>query len=148
MPKGKKGFQKGQVANPKGINGADPQIQKIRQLTREEVGALLTLMMDNNVAALKDIVTHPESTAFRVLVATIMLKAIQNGDYRALDSLLSRIIGRVEIKVDNTSSDGSMTPRTANVFMIPAIPKGERKAILSSMAHHLEVTADEEVKKK
>lgn len=150
MPKGVRGFQKGTrkgiVTNPQGTPIGKGVIT-MRRMTADEYRDLVTVLLEKDIPQLQEIIKDPKSKSLHVFVATIMLKGIQDGDHRALEALLNRVMGRVKIEVDNTSSDGSMTPRQ-NVLVIPYVPNTERKAIVAGIAKQVELTADEEVKKR
>lgn len=96
---------KGEVRNPLGANGGADYF-RIRRLGNAELVEVGTLILDNNIAALREIVDDAKGpdgkgnpkckhSVLKVWMSTIALRGIQKGDPYALDSLLNRIVGKV-----------------------------------------------------
>lgn len=97
VPIGKR-FQKGQVANPLGGRAHNPEVKKIKKLTREELVDLGSLLLKVKQERLTDLVNDPETPGLKAWIASVAERGIKSGNMQTLDALLDRLIGKVEIK--------------------------------------------------
>jgi DNA-binding GntR family transcriptional regulator len=54
------------------------------------------------VKQLREFLTDDNAEVLEVMVASIMIKAIEQGDYTRLDGLLSRHLGKVKDEIEQT----------------------------------------------
>lgn len=99
MPAPKNPFPKGNKLNPIGANAHDPKLRAVRKLTRSELADVGALMVKGDVDALTKIRNDPKETALRAIIASVCLRALNDGDMRAFDVLLNRLIGKVKDEV-------------------------------------------------
>lgn len=111
----KTAFKKGQSANP---NGRPPDALNaaMKQITKEELQDIASLIIKGNVEALKEVRHSMGASAIRVAIVSVVLKIIERGDMIALDKLLDRLIGKVKSEVDLHAS--GLMPTTV-VLRIP-----------------------------
>jgi len=93
-------FKKGQSGNPGGAKKMDPKVKEILNLNREDyiklVNSNLNLTMSEMQAKLKD----PKTVGLELIILSILMNGIKEGDYKRLDSLLNRSIGRVPLPIE------------------------------------------------
>lgn len=106
MTKGRKtggrDFKPGQSGNPAGRTPLPEDLKSVKILTntnlRARVQRLLDLPTDDLVAYAED----PKLTALDAMIASIVVKAVVNGDQQRLDFILNRLVGKVQDKVEVT----------------------------------------------
>lgn len=102
-------FAKGVSGNPLGGKLHDPEIKAIKKLTKEELKEMGSLVLKNNLDALREIKDDPKASVLKVLVASVCIKAIAKGDMHSLDVLLNRLIGKVKEEIA-VEGDGLAAP--------------------------------------
>lgn len=120
-PSPKNRFKRGQVANPRGAGAHSAELKLIRKLTTVEIAEVGSFILDSDVLSLQSIAKDRSASALKVMTASIVLKAIKNGDVHALDVLLNRIVGKVKDKVE--LSEPANAPQ-----IIITIPSNGREA--------------------
>lgn len=103
MTKGKKGFQPGNPGGP-GKPRLDPYLVEVKKMNRDEVERLMADLLKGDRAKLKAIIEDPTTPMLRLMVASLIQKAITAGDPSILNFLLDRTIGKVKetLEVDMT----------------------------------------------
>lgn len=66
----------------------------IRDLTDAQLAEVATLFATANLAALQAIAKDPKASVLKVWFAAVAVQAIKKGDMYALDTLLTRILGK------------------------------------------------------
>jgi hypothetical protein len=79
---------------------------KLKMLTAEEFAEIANLVVKNDLRSLQLIAKEPGASALKVWIASVVVKAIQKGDYHGLDVILNRIVGKVKDRVEVTGKDG------------------------------------------
>lgn len=102
LEKGK--FKKGQVANPLGGAAHDPEMKKLRTLTRAELVEIGNMVLKNNIKHLKEISKDEDATVIKRMLASIAYRIMIEGNMEAFDRLLNRMIGKVEDNVKFTGA--------------------------------------------
>lgn len=101
-------IKKGEIRNPNGGRSHNPILRALRNLTRDEFAKMIELAVLNNVAGLKAVVSDPNSSALQVGIAMAMLKASSKGDWTIIESIVSRVIGKmpdlIEMKTNNETT--------------------------------------------
>ena len=114
---GRKGqFVKGQVANPRGAGAHDKtKLAWKRQITNEIFKDIIDYLLNGNLTHIKDIAESKTDSALRVGVARAILNAAEVGDWTIIESIITRIIGKVPDRVEIQEIDGvpRMTPEEA-----------------------------------
>lgn len=106
--KPKKSWKKGQSGNPKGRPKLPADIKQGRRLNQVEFERSVNQFLFQTKDSLHELLDDPTATVFELLIGTMMLKAIREGDHVRLSFLLDRLIGKC--------------PETANVNLT-GIPK-------------------------
>lgn len=100
-----------------------------------------TLILNGKLEDLRKVKDDPSATVLKVLLAAIVIKALNTGDYSALESILNRMIGKVRenVALDHTSSDGSVAPaKTINVVSLSPTEFVSLKQIVKRQLHEPE----------
>lgn len=139
--------KKGEIRNPNGSNGG--ALAPLRKLIIPEIAAIGTLILDQNVAGLQEIITdaglgkgqqlNPKSShsALKVWMATVAMRGIAKGDPYALDTLLNRIVGKVPNKLQAIGPDGGeLTPAT-----VPGMSSEDRR---TEIAHYQKLLEEQQ----
>jgi hypothetical protein len=104
----KTSFKKGQSGNPNGSSARamDPVRKKMTCLTASEVAELGSLLLRGCRSTLQEIGNNPDATLLELGFAACMADAIQNKDFRGLDRMLDRVIGKSKETVELSGRDG------------------------------------------
>lgn len=94
-----KKFKPGNNANPLGAGAHDPVKKMLKRLTSEELKDIASLLLSGNVKELAHVRRSSSSSGIRAMVAGLALRAIRQGDANAFETLLARLMGKVENKV-------------------------------------------------
>lgn len=99
LPPIDKRFKKGQSGNPSG---------KPKQLiTKDQVSAIIGRFCHLTKDGLQAIVSNPNSSMIEIMVASIMVKAVKDGDYSRLNFLFDRsTVGKVKEEIEHTVKNG------------------------------------------
>lgn len=111
-----KKIKKGQVLNPNGNSKHSRALAAVRNLSNDEVTKVGTMLLDQNLESLKEIMRNPNSSALQVLITSVVVKAISKGDASALNVILDRVAGKVKEKLQVT---GNMASNVAVVISLP-----------------------------
>lgn len=99
-PIGAKPFVKGQSGNPKGKpRKLYANLSDMGYNIMEATDTIRNLMA-MNLTELKEVYSNPNSTALEVTVAAAIKKSIDKGSLYSIDTLLSRVFGKPQEKVD------------------------------------------------
>ena len=104
IPEGRR-FKTGNKANPKGAGAHNPALKALRRMTQADLADIGQLILESNLSELERIKDDPATSALRVMMCAIALKAARNGDSWAMEAILNRIIGKVQDKVQITGVD-------------------------------------------
>lgn len=126
MAKGKKtggrDFKPGVVTNPLGGGAHNPNLRRVKRLTKEAVAEIGELILNNDLEALQAVVDsaakskggQPNPTydpkkhsVLEIWFAAIAVKAIQKGDPLALNAILNRITGKVPEEIKHSGIPGA-----------------------------------------
>lgn len=91
---------KGEVRNPNGGRTHNKELRSVKALTQVEIAEVGGLILNNDVAALEEIIANPKSSVFKIWVCKISLKALERSDVNTLSILLDRIVGKVKEHVE------------------------------------------------
>lgn len=133
---GGKNFQKGQSGNPKGLNSKG--LSDARKLNKALVTELLNKFINMPTCDLVQFVKHNTKEGgadptIETLVASILIKAINEGDQARLNFILDRLIGKVTDKVEYTLP----TPTIVRRF------DSDERVMLTSKAQVIDVNGEE-----
>lgn len=123
--------------NPKGRQIENPEMKKIKNLTREELVEVGSLVLKGSVDELRAIAKDGKATALKCMVAAVAVRTISKGDPQALDALLNRLIGKVK---EHIEVDGLNLGTQQVVIMLP--PKQEQIKDVQPVQVELPVTKD------
>lgn len=108
------------VGNPGGP-GRKPtpkDLKGVKKMSRYEFELRLAKYASCTLAELKKHRRHPDTPALDLMLLSVMIKGIGQGDHQRWNALVDRMFGKVKDKVDLSSSDGSMSGGgTVNVYI-------------------------------
>lgn len=115
MPRGKKyggkDFPKGKSGNPEGARKHNPELKKIRALTRESLAEIGSLVVNKKFDEIERIARDETKPALQVWIANIVRLGAIRGDDARLNNLMNRIVGpvknEIDLKTDNPNSNKS-----------------------------------------
>lgn len=84
-------FEKGNKLG-KGRKPLPDDIKQIRKVNKQEFERIAVKYLYLSVGELEKMCEDRETTAFDAMIITVILRAINKGDYLAMDTLLSRLI--------------------------------------------------------
>ena len=95
-------FKKGQSGNPGGRPKLTDDMKRLSKLSKTSLEAAMNKFLHIDRAGLKVIANDPASTMLDIAIASILTKAVTQGDQQRLDWIVSRLIGKVtdKVKVD------------------------------------------------
>jgi hypothetical protein len=71
-------------------------------LTKDRVTSILGKFANMSRADLEAVMEDPKATMIEVMIASVMVKAVRDGDYGRLDFLLNRSVGKVKEELEQT----------------------------------------------
>lgn len=95
-----KPFQKGQSGNPAGRPKLPEEVKKMRAVATEDVVRILHKYAGFTREQIKAAVSDAATPVMELMVASIMSKAIQDGDANRWNILMDRTVGKVPNKID------------------------------------------------
>jgi hypothetical protein len=119
---GGKNFKRGVVTNPNGRPKLPPELKAARALGRELVELRVFELKRKTEAELRKIMGDPETSIEDKLIISVMFKGVHQGDFNCLGFITDFIFGKRadNMKMDLSSSDGSMTSKSQVIIMLPA----------------------------
>jgi hypothetical protein len=92
-------------------------------ITATEVRALMGRFWSMSVLELREVIENPKSRMGELMVAAVMLKAYESGDYSRLAFLLDRSVGKVKEEIEQTvrsitDEDLDKIPRDALIKLV------------------------------
>src|SRR6185369_3490089 len=102
---GGRDFKKGNPGGP-GQPKLPEEVKIIRQLNKAEFESLTAKFLNMNQEQLIEHLKRPETTAFELMIGTIMAKAIKEGDEKRLDFFMNRVVGKPPVLHEVSGRDG------------------------------------------
>ncbi len=99
-----KPFKKGKSGNPAGKAKDPPELKKLKNLTKQELADIGSLIVKGDYVALRALAKAPGATVLQRMLASIAMRIIEKGDMHSLDILLNRMVGRVKEEVALTGN--------------------------------------------
>lgn len=126
-PPEKNRWKKGVSGNPDGGRKHDPEIRKLKALTKKEIAEVGELILMGNFQELlrmRDEVKNlkSEDSALKVMIAAVAMRVVSKGDMVALDTLLNRLVGKVKDEIDLSGT------LTSNSRVVVSLPSNGREA--------------------
>jgi hypothetical protein len=144
MAKGRKtggrNWKKGETGNAKGAPKVPEDIKEARRLNGPEFDRIANKLLAMTKAEIVKIVNEPTTPSLDLIVASVIHKAIIEGDAKRLDYLLCRTIGKVVQPVQHAGPDGGPIP----VQDVTNLTPEERLARLKKMQVRLNRTLGHE----
>lgn len=107
-------FKLGNNANPHGRPKVPEELKQMRRLTGEKFLKMMNKYLFMNAkelaATAKDDINIP---SIELCLISIIQECRKKGDYSRLEFFVNRLIGSVKLKIDHSSTDGSMSPKSA-----------------------------------
>ena len=97
-------FRPGQSGCPTGKPPLPPEIKALAKLTREKLVVLLNHVVNLTESQAVERLKDPEVTLLQKGLIQVILKAAQEGDPKRLEFLFDRLVGKVDIGFQVTSS--------------------------------------------
>lgn len=117
-------FKKGVVNNPNGARAHDPELKKLKALSKAEFVEIGNLVIKSSMNELKTISDNLDNPVLQIMISRVCLKIASKGDMTALNVLLDRLIGKVREDVKFTG-DVSLPAQ-----IIVTLPSNGREAKL------------------
>lgn len=95
MPK----WKKGQSGNPLGGKLHDPDLKRLKNLTKAELVDVGNLIIRGSYMELEKLSKDPKESALRRMVAAQAMRAINSGDTHAFEAILNRLVGKVKDEI-------------------------------------------------
>lgn len=114
-----KPFKPGNKANPEGARAHDPEKKMLKKITAEVFAEIVELALKNDIIGLTKVAEDKTCPAIKVGVARALMKAIQKGDWKTIEGIIERLVGKVVIKVDHTSGGEVIANPPQVVMYIP-----------------------------
>ena len=99
-------FKPGQSGNPKGRAKTPPDILHARQITRNELERVLNRYIYMTKSEIIRAAQDPETPALELMIASLISKGTNEGDYKRVSFLLDRLGFIVAQKIEHTGGDG------------------------------------------
>src|SRR4051794_6724754 len=93
-------FKPGKSGNPGGRPKLDPDVKKLRELTKEQFKELATILLHGTQEDLQHLLDKPDTSMLTQWLARVAMVGSERGDYSTLDNLLNRLIGKVKDEVE------------------------------------------------
>ena len=77
-----------------------PEDKKLAKLTRTQVKTLINRFAQFDIDQLEDVLKDKKRTVLEHMVGRIFLLGIKEGDYRRMDAMLDRMVGKVKEEVE------------------------------------------------
>lgn len=110
MAKGQKtggrNWKKGESGNAKGAPKIPDDLKDARRLNGPEFERIANKLLAMNKEEISKIASDPKTPSLELIVASVVHKAIVEGDAKRLDYLLNRTIGKVTQPVQHSGVDG------------------------------------------
>jgi hypothetical protein len=94
-----KPIKKGQIMNPEGARSHNPIKKELKKFTNSYLVSVIELAVMGNLQGLAAVVKNPDSPAIQVGIAKALHKAIENGDWGTLESIVQRVVGKIPDRV-------------------------------------------------
>lgn len=94
-----KHFKKGESGNPAGAQKHDPEFKAVKNLTKKEMIEVGNLIVKNDYSQLLKLAQTTKATSLQKMIASVVVKIIQEGDMKNLNILLDRLIGKVKDEI-------------------------------------------------
>jgi hypothetical protein len=125
MAKGKKtggrDFKPGVSGNPGGAIKLPEDIKQARKLTRVELERILNRFVYMTKQEIIDIARDPKTTGLELMIASLVSKATNEGDYKRISFILDRLGFIVAQKMEHSGDIGN--PR-----VVVTVPSNGREA--------------------
>jgi len=116
---------KGLKPYPKGVSG-NPKGKPKALLTKDTVERIHQQMAQKTRAQLQAVIDNKDSTMLEITVASILIKAAQQGDANRLEQVLERAVGKVV-----TVTESKHEVETTNKEIVEGVPTEHLLALVS-----------------
>lgn len=124
-PPEKSRFKKGQSGNPEGARRHNQVIKTIKRLTNKQIEEVGSLLLNGTKEEFAALASDPKASMLQQWMAKVVLTGTQKSDYKALQSILDRVAGKVKEKVEH-SSDPDAPPTFLPPQVVLMIPDNGR----------------------
>lgn len=126
---GGRDFKKGHPGGP-GRPPIDPETKAARHLNHATVTAAIQRYYNLSLAELQALFVSKDTPSGDLMIISVMIKAIKEGDYKRLDMLLNRSCGRVKQTLEHAGVDGKP-------IEFSALTPEEKKARMSQIFNQI-----------
>lgn len=99
----------------KGAPRVPEDIKQLRKLNKEELERILNKYIDMTREELKCAEKDPETKSFDLMIISTVQKAVLHGDYKRINFLLERLVGKVKEQIEVSGN--------ANVALVKVLEK-------------------------
>lgn len=100
MGKSSTSFKPGQSGNPAGRRRMPPRLKEICPLSSEELNLTISMHLRMNLEKLRNVMADPNTIALDLMIASSIMKAIEDGELAKAETLFLRSLGRVRDMID------------------------------------------------
>lgn len=98
-------FKPGQSGNPNGAPKGTGELRKIWKLNRTECEKILNEILYMTMSELQEVIKDKNNNGIKVLMTSILIAGINEGDPRRADFFLDRLIGKVPNKIEGPNGE-------------------------------------------
>jgi len=95
-------WKKGQSGNLLGGRKHDPDIKRLKNLTKSELIEVGNLIVKGTVQELREKAADPSASVIQTMISAVAVKIMKQGDMQSLNVLLDRLIGKVKDEIHHS----------------------------------------------
>ena len=120
----KKTWKKGQSGNLKGRPKLPDDIKEARTLNQIEFERTINKFLFESKRFLDELLESEQSTVFELMIAKMLQKAINEGDYQRINFLMDRIVGKAKETIDHNLK--GVPDWVVSLYQMPAEKRRQR----------------------
>ncbi len=93
-------FKPGQSGNPSGLPKVPKELVSFAPFTADTLKRSVTKTMDKTMEEIEGIAKDKQTKGLEAMIASVIVQAVNKGDYAGLDFLMNRTIGKVKEQLE------------------------------------------------
>jgi hypothetical protein len=118
-------WKPGESGNPKGRPKKPVLTMKVEGYKLAEINDTIQMMCSMTMEELKKVWDNPKSTILERTIASALRKSIEKGNLDSMETLMNRVYGKPNEKLDITSQGDKLEQNKIQVEVITTIKDGE-----------------------